>query len=791
MQRRRKVGGIVDRRFGEDDPSMTLEQRNLQRFVREKNRSSFKHALFDLEGEWEADDSLTHLGRSVTKSSQLANINVRSASSSSEGTELEFPEEDKISSHLLESRGKAKGDLRPESKQQRGKKEVMEEVIAKSKFQKYERQKAKEDDDDLRAELDQGLTDLYSMLRSPNRGQSSEQAMEARQGNDLKMNPDRLALLEGKDRSQADKEYDERLRQMLLDQRATPSAPTLTAEQRETKEVDQLRAVEESRAKRMSGATSDLESDTDNPVDEVSSDENVDVDTAKPYQIDNGLSTEMKLLDVEAEDSFLIDDDLPSIVSDSEREYSNASKPNSGIGDGDHDDHSDSDIFEAEKGVEEVMTRKKSQASSISVQAPCPTSHDTLLQAVDESNPQEMSQFIQRVRKSHQPGRGEESKRKLGRFAAVLVEHIYHLASSINGPSFANLEPLIRHVHSLAKTFGIEVANAFRAYLRAMQTGPITKFDAGDLLILISIGSIYPTSDHFHQVVTPAMLCMTRYLAWNLASAYSDIITGSFICTLCISYQRLSRRIVPEIPRFVLNALKFIRFNDIVGKESPRPRSSSRNLSGHEIGEQADSLETTSFSEIQDSHLLNHSPKRYSVTYALLTLIETMSTLWADHPAFCESLGPLHEQVRHLTRDSQMSRIQEKANRVAQHLENLMLKSFGARKPLQLHNHRPLPIKTSVPKFDLSFNPDKHNDPDRERSELSKLKAQHKKERKGALRELRKDSNFIARENLREKKESDAAYDKKFKRLVAEIQGEEGHEAKMYERDKRMRRGKR
>ena len=38
----------------------------------------------------------------------------------------------------------------------------------------------------------------------------------------------------------------------------------------------------------------------------------------------------------------------------------------------------------------------------------------------------------------------------------------------------------------------------------------------------------------------------------------------------------------------------------------------------------------------------------------------------------------------------------------------------------------------------------------------SKLRAEHKRELKGARRELRKDDQFIARESLREKKERDA-----------------------------------
>lgn len=110
-----------------------------------------------------------------------------------------------------------------------------------------------------------------------------------------------------------------------------------------------------------------------------------------------------------------------------------------------------------------------------------------------------------------------------------------------------------------------------------------------------------------------------------------------------------------------------------------------------------------------------------------------------------------------------------------------------ARRPLELHHHRPLAIKTSIPKFEDSYNPDKHYDPDRERAETAKLRAEHKKERKGAMRELRKDSNFIARESLRQKKEKDAAHDKKMKRLIAEIQGEEGKESNAYEREKEWR----
>lgn len=36
MQRKNKVGGIMDRRFGENDPTMTPEEKMLERFTKEK-----------------------------------------------------------------------------------------------------------------------------------------------------------------------------------------------------------------------------------------------------------------------------------------------------------------------------------------------------------------------------------------------------------------------------------------------------------------------------------------------------------------------------------------------------------------------------------------------------------------------------------------------------------------------------------------------------------------------------------------------------------------------------------
>lgn len=66
-----RAGGIVDRRFGENDPTMSLEERMLERFTKERQRAS-KGAAFNLEDE----DELTHYGQSLSKLDDFDNVGV-------------------------------------------------------------------------------------------------------------------------------------------------------------------------------------------------------------------------------------------------------------------------------------------------------------------------------------------------------------------------------------------------------------------------------------------------------------------------------------------------------------------------------------------------------------------------------------------------------------------------------------------------------------------------------------------------------------------------------------------
>lgn len=799
----------MDRRFGENDPTMTPEERALERFVKEKQRWSKKDSLFDLEDP-EEDEQLTHFGESLLFDNLGRPDDFNEA-------DLGHLDDDQPNGHTEERPRKRRRLSDTDSSQEdfveedgvrlerfKTKKEVMEEVIAKSKLHKYERQQAKEDDDDLRAELDKGLPDVFALMRDNPRLPQPSSAPPTKSSS---MNPDRLALLNGKDRSQADKEYDERLRQMAMDQRAKPTVRTLTDEEKLQQEAQRLKELEEKRVQRMRGETEDNESDSKEMIEELPGEDNLDQNEKNAFRLGPGLlgQHQNRHLDVEEEDDFIIEDDLVASGSDVDLSGDNGSDASKGeISDDSDEQEFIQGLLSKEDAGREGFSFPKGQngvpkanevAGNLAYTYKCPDNHEEFLAITQSVAIQDLPTVVQRIRALYHPKLADENKVKLGKFAAILVDHISHLACQPDHPPFVVLEALIRHIHSLAKTFPEEIGRAFRTHLRSLDGHRPTAPTPGDLIILTAVASIFPTSDHFHQVVTPAMLCMTRYLGQTIPQSLDDLATGTYISTICLQYQRLSKRYIPEVVNYVLNAVWALC--PVKPKHLPGLSPHHSSPGSLRIRSKSDAIEEQRQLSFWDVVCASHSTEaniqriKVALIETQIAMIETMAELWAEKPAFCEVFAIIYSALRFLQKSDNLNdRARDEIRKVANKVHKQLLQSHSARQPLRLHNHRPLAIKTSIPKFEESYNPDKHYDPDRDRAEMSKLKAEHKRERKGALRELRKDANFIARENLKEKKERDSAYDKKYKRLVAEIQGEEGRESKNYEREKRMRKGR-
>lgn len=779
---------------------MTPEERAAERFARESQKKMRKESIFNLEDD-DDEFQLTHMGQS---------LDLESANRDDfEADDLDGLESDEESSRkrkrFIEGDGEDEGFVdneedpnQPERK--KSKAEVMKEVIAKSKFYKHERQKAKEDDEDLRDELDQELPDLFEALRgmkAPTKSEPAKQDLEA-------MNADRAAMLQGPEKDDAEKEYDQRLKQLTFDKRSQPTDRTKTEEEKAEEEAERLKKLEEDRIRRMRGEQLSDEEEDEDDKDSFFQDEEEEIDDAQAFGLPTTTYEPRPNLGVEDEDDFIIEDDLVETRSNVSLSLDGSDMEEEELSE--DDQHSEPDEEDelingltlpmgASAGAASTAVEVNQSADGkLAFTYPCPTDHASFLEIIKDVPTQDIPTVIQRIRALHHPRLHANNKAKLGSFAEVLVEHVSYMANESGQPPFVVIESILRHIHSLAKTHPINVATSFRARLREMSSERALNLLPGDLVVLTGISTIFPTSDHFHAVSTPAHLCLARYLGQCSINTVSDFVTGAFATSLCLQYQSVSKRYMPEFINYILNALcnlaptkpssnlGFFPFRECDSvRLAPSKKVTPRKLQFQDV--------VTSVSDSQAEEEL-----KISLVTTFVSLIDSASDLWSEKSAFTEIFSPARAVLDHLRqsfKNKVFAAARDPVQSTIDKLDAHISRAHLARRPLLLHNHRPLAIKTAIPKFEENFNPDKHYDPDRERAEANRLKKEYKRERKGAMRELRKDASFIAREKLREKKERDAEYEKKYKRLVAEIQSEEGRAAKDYEREKRARQGKR
>ena len=103
-----------------------------------------------------------------------------------------------------------------------------------------------------------------------------------------------------------------------------------------------------------------------------------------------------------------------------------------------------------------------------------------------------------------------------------------------------------------------------------------------------------------------------------------------------------------------------------------------------------------------------------------------------------------------------------------------------SRQPLTLQAHKPIPIATYIPKFESSSSSYlRKNDPDYERAQASKLRYQYKQERKGAIRELRKDARFLSAVKLKEQMDKDRSYSERMNKVFSSLESERAEQKKM------------
>ncbi|KAH9002227.1 Nop14-like protein [Lactarius hatsudake] len=743
-----RAGGIIDRRFGENDPTLTPEERMLERFTRERQRAS--NGTFNLED----DADLTHCGQSLSKLDDFDDVGLR-LDSDEEDAKGQIDGDIVKGSHFGGFGGESEDES--ETEHPKSKAEVMAEVIAKSKEHKALRRKQQEEANDIRHQLDRELDTIRNLLSGPDPVSGS-----------VEKDVDPKAF--GASREDHDQQYDQFVRELVFDQRSKPKDRTKTEEELALEAKVALEKAERQRIKRMNGEDDDENSEGEKP--------------RKRRRPTGGDDLEDDLSDVDDLGGLGVGlrSDLDGTSEDGNSEH-NGSDNGSGDGsgtseDGTSEEHDPAPPWSglpsatdpATSGSETRARGGTTSSNELPYTFPCPSSHEEFLDI--------------RIRTLHHPSLSLENPSKL---QVSSVDHILHVASPPS-PRLALISDLLPHLRTLTKMYPRQIADRFIGKLvlmhknlkRGLTRGAKSWPGLPELALLRVLGALWPTSDMHHIVVSPARLLMGSYLGLCKIRSLAD-------------YESLSKRFVPEVINFLIGVVQCLSprrgASNESGKSTFSSSSHNKRLCVVDKGEAAKlTVNRPDLVTVIGGEQINTQVNVDLLSLAT-DLLARFSELYKALDGFIELYSPVLEVLSDANSDVLCPMLQDQIAQTITTVQKLLKFSLQARRPLRLQAHKPIPIPTFMPKFESNSSSYlRTRDPDHERQEAAKLRKQYKEERKGAIRELRKDARFLATVEQERQREKDKSYHQRMKKVFGGIEVERAEEKAMERKKAREKR---
>ena len=270
------------------------------------------------------------------------------------------------------------------------------------------------------------------------------------------------------------------------------------------------------------------------------------------------------------------------------------------------------------------------------------------------------------------------------------------------------------------------------------------------------------------MIVTPSLILINEFLE---QLQFDSLVNNKFGCMLLEinnKYQNLSKRYSPESLFFVVKSLDYY------------------------ISDKVKLVKDVEYEQLIIRKLNDKTTNSTNVLKNLLfNITQSLNMIWDEKTAVNEIIDIVKPRLCKLLRKyGNVESIKDQINSIIESMDTIV--SNNLHHPLILQNHRLISIPLVTPKFDDNFNPDKryNNDISPQQNEINRLKKQVHKESKFQLKQFRKDSKFTQDLRTKEMIADKQAYHDKMKRIVNVINTEEGSERNMYEKEKKMRQGK-
>ncbi|XP_060634009.2 nucleolar protein 14 [Anolis sagrei] len=763
FKERGKSNVFKDKRIGEYDNKISPEEKMMKRFALEQQKKFEKEHIFNLNEE----EDLTHYGHSLADIEKLDDI----IDSDSDTEEKGMLSEELTAAHFggggLLRKKSLTGQQDEASGQTKSRKELIEELIAKSKQEKRERQTQRENTLELTEKLNSDWKEIQSfLLHRTSRSETEKQVEE-------KPKPD---------------EYDMIVRELGFEMKVQPSNRMKTEEEVAKEEKERLLKLEADRLRRMRGED---ELETKKTPKHISAD-----DLADGF-----------LLDKDDRHFLSYKDGKPNIEEDenerNEKEEE-GSEEESEVESESVDSYSDCEDDVEEAHISEPQKRQmkcnkktlqtKGQSSAreaAKLELPylfdAPDSFEQLKALLSEKTVEEQLLVIERIQKSNHPSLAVGNKAKLEKLFAFLLEYVGELAC-MEPPELKAIDSLVPTLYNLCQMFPKAASNHVKFILqdavhdleKIQEVKGCMPFPGLNMFIYLKIiAALFPTSDFWHPVVTPSVVYMSLLLTKCPVTTLQDVIRGLCICCLFLEYVSLSQRFVPELINFLSGILHMAVPNrKEQGYTLIYPFGSIKNqLDLLVVSEKADSetWQKQSFplhmiNRLKEKSRTEMNHLRLSCLSLCLDLIKRCTALYGSLPSFHEIVQPIEILLSgHIPVKQYPKLLQELCDDVRK-----QLKVKGQYCPLVCEKKKPVPLKLFTPKIVKVLEFGRKQESNKKEQERKRLIHKHKRELKGAVHEIRKDNQFLARMQLAETMERDSERKRKVKQLFSSLAQQEG-----------------
>jgi nucleolar protein 14 len=302
------------------------------------------------------------------------------------------------------------------------------------------------------------------------------------------------------------------------------------------------------------------------------------------------------------------------------------------------------------------------------------------------------------------------------------------------------------------------------------------------------VGVVFPSSDFKHPVTTPAMIIMGQTLLKSSVKTGRDLLLGVAVCDIFTSlFISSSKRFVPELVNFLSSCTGL--FSSHTSPVLFPPFSASDKLRSTVLAGVDRWPSTLPLPSLSDAlHLATREEGgggeggngeedpiiTASAAVSCLQVVLRLCELYRNLPSFTEIFAGIAFNLQHAS-GSLPGPVKELVREV---LQSVSLSSSVGRPVLQLLKKKPKSIKFYEPSFDEVYDVRRRKAPSKSANDRQKLRHKVKTERKGAIRELKKDSHFLSREKIKESRERDAERERKTRQIMNDLQSMQ-HEAKM------------